>query len=115
LTMTLGTLADRSDPVFRQWIIDQVLSHPGFYVHRSSFTSVCTMSPTHGNQAALACADCHVVPSMTSQCTDQCVVVACSDEAPICDMECPGNHCDLVCEDASNCKDCNGFDEFVRF
>ncbi|KAF7356739.1 hypothetical protein MVEN_01008900 [Mycena venus] len=63
----------------------------------------------------LACADCHAVPStMTSQCTDQCVVVACSDEDPICDMECPGNHCDLVCEDASNCKDCNGFDEFLQ-
>ncbi|KAJ7245145.1 hypothetical protein B0H12DRAFT_790290 [Mycena haematopus] len=66
-----------------------------------------------GKLGAPVCADCHVVPSMTSQCTDQCVVVACSDEDPSCDLECPGNHCDLVCEDASNCKDCNGFDEFL--
>ncbi|KAJ7918981.1 hypothetical protein B0H13DRAFT_2433425, partial [Mycena leptocephala] len=28
--------------------------------------------------------------------------------------ECPGNHCDLVCEDASSCQDCNGFDEFLQ-
>ncbi|KAJ6621328.1 hypothetical protein B0H10DRAFT_1000391 [Mycena sp. CBHHK59/15] len=62
---------------------------------------------------AAACTDCHAVPSMTSQCTDQCVVVACSDP-PVCEMACPGNHCDLVCEDASNCRDCNGFDEFLQ-
>ncbi|KAF7370743.1 hypothetical protein MSAN_00707600 [Mycena sanguinolenta] len=73
------------------------------------------ISPNRGKLGTpVACADCHVMPSMTSQCTDQCVVVACSEEDhTICDMQCPGNHCDLVCEDASNCKDCNGFDEFL--
>ncbi|KAJ7224404.1 hypothetical protein GGX14DRAFT_650186 [Mycena pura] len=61
-----------------------------------------------------ACADCHVVPSdMTAQCTEQCVVVACSDQEPDCESVCPGNHCDLVCEDASGCKDCKAFDDFL--
>ncbi|KAJ7803099.1 hypothetical protein B0H13DRAFT_2244676 [Mycena leptocephala] len=54
---------------------------------------------------APACADCHAIPSLTSQCTDH-------DQDPVC--ECPGNHCDLVCEDASSCQDCNGFDEFLQ-
>ncbi|KAJ7623342.1 hypothetical protein FB45DRAFT_797400, partial [Roridomyces roridus] len=56
------------------------------------------------------CADCHSVPAMTSQCTDQCVVVACTEQAP---YGCPGTHCDLECEDR-NCKDCSGFDEFLQ-
>ncbi|KAJ6591723.1 hypothetical protein DFH09DRAFT_907416 [Mycena vulgaris] len=51
---------------------------------------------------------------MTPECTDQCVVVACSDNAPACDMPCPGNHCDLDCEIDVNCKDCNGFDQFLE-
>ncbi|KAJ6474610.1 hypothetical protein C8R47DRAFT_1143753 [Mycena vitilis] len=71
--------------------------------------------PNRDKMGAPACVDCHAVPCITtSQCTDQCVVVACSDDDPICEMECPGGHCDLVCEDASNCKDCNGFDEFLQ-
>ncbi|KAJ7504536.1 hypothetical protein B0H11DRAFT_521801 [Mycena galericulata] len=50
--------------------------------------------------------------SRTAECTSKCVIVACTDDAPVCDGVCPGNHCDLVCEDATNCNDCNGFDEF---
>ncbi|KAJ7155564.1 hypothetical protein C8R43DRAFT_1000431 [Mycena crocata] len=67
--------------------------------------------PTFENLKLANCTDCHVAP-MTNQCTDQCVVVPCSDEAA--DCVCPGNHCDLVCEDATNCTDCNGFDEFLQ-
>ncbi|KAJ6581351.1 hypothetical protein B0H19DRAFT_1114822 [Mycena capillaripes] len=65
--------------------------------------------------AAPICADCHAIPeSLTSQCTDQCVVVPCSEDAPVCDMDCPGGHCDLVCEDPSNCGGCSDFDEFLQ-
>ncbi|KAK7030767.1 hypothetical protein R3P38DRAFT_3394149 [Favolaschia claudopus] len=73
---------------------------------------VLTVPASHRTKssAAPSCADCHVVPSLTSECTDQCVVVACSDE----DAVCRDSHCDLVCEDASNCQDCNGFDEFLQ-
>ncbi|KAJ7043459.1 hypothetical protein C8F04DRAFT_1207375 [Mycena alexandri] len=51
---------------------------------------------------------------ITAQCTPECVIVPCSDDAPVCDGVCPGNHCDLVCEDASNCKDCTGFENFLE-
>ncbi|KAJ7077891.1 hypothetical protein B0H15DRAFT_558010 [Mycena belliarum] len=71
------------------------------------------MLPDLGNPKAL-CTDCHTTPAMTPQCTDQCVVVACTgDHTPAwCDAPCPGDHCDLDCESA-DCKDCNGFDEFL--
>ncbi|KAJ7767439.1 hypothetical protein DFH07DRAFT_328469 [Mycena maculata] len=52
------------------------------------------------------------VPPMSSECTEACVVVACTDDDLVCEG-CPGNHCDLVCEDL-NCKDCTGFDEFLQ-
>ncbi|KAJ7760410.1 hypothetical protein B0H16DRAFT_1813756, partial [Mycena metata] len=51
---------------------------------------------------------------ITAQCTSECVVVPCPEDAPVCDFVCPGNHCDLVCEDASNCRDCTGFENFLE-
>lgn len=72
-----------------------------------------------------ACADCVTECNeptcppgaiITSQCTDQCVVIACNDPDHG-DMNCHGgrgpSHCDLVCDGAANCTDCSGFDEFV--
>ncbi|KAJ7180499.1 hypothetical protein C8R46DRAFT_584951 [Mycena filopes] len=46
---------------------------------------------------------------VTSECNSDCILVPCSDDAP-----CPGGHCDLVCEDAANCKDCAGFENFLE-
>ncbi|KAK0188758.1 hypothetical protein F5146DRAFT_932548 [Armillaria mellea] len=51
---------------------------------------------------------------MTSQCTDQCVVVTCNDlthgSASVnCDES---DHCDFICDGATNCPDCSGLDEF---
>ncbi|KIK09005.1 hypothetical protein K443DRAFT_83877 [Laccaria amethystina LaAM-08-1] len=59
---------------------------------------------------------CSTTSEFTEQCTDQCVVVACTDpEHPeaICH---PGEHvhCDLVCDSSANCTDCNGFDAFLQ-
>ncbi|KAJ7449558.1 hypothetical protein FB451DRAFT_748154 [Mycena latifolia] len=71
------------------------------------------MLPDWEKPKATTCTDCHTAPTMTPQCTDQCVVVACNDHTPACDMPCPGDHCDLGCAAASNCKDCTGFDEFL--
>lgn len=51
--------------------------------------------------------------TMTSQCTDQCVVVACSDPTHH-DMSCHGaQHCDATCDTTTDCQDCDGFEEFV--
>lgn len=67
-----------------------------------------------------SCVDCTepICPSreITSQCTDQCVVIACNDPDHG-EMSCHGResnlHCDLICDGAANCTDCNGFDDFV--
>ncbi|KAF8075003.1 hypothetical protein FPV67DRAFT_1409330 [Lyophyllum atratum] len=72
--------------------------------------------------AAAACEDCvePIYPSteITSQCTDQCVVIACSDPDHNEVNQCHGNGdlpCDLVCDDGTaNCTDCDGFDEFLH-
>jgi hypothetical protein len=53
------------------------------------------------------------VPEKTSQCTDQCVVVACNDPSHG-EMSCHGaQHCDVTCDNGADCPDCNGFEEFV--
>jgi hypothetical protein len=53
------------------------------------------------------------VSKRTAQCTDQCVVVACSDPAHG-EMSChDAQHCDVTCDHGADCSDCNGFEEFV--
>jgi hypothetical protein len=53
------------------------------------------------------------VPERTSQCTDQCVVVACDDPSHG-EMSCHNaHHCDAACENGAECLHCNGFEEFV--
>jgi hypothetical protein len=58
---------------------------------------------------------CSVV-EMTSQCTDQCVVIACHDPDHG-DWNCQEGHailpCDLTCEDSKDCSDCAGLEDFV--
>ncbi|GLB41784.1 putative C2H2-type zinc finger [Lyophyllum shimeji] len=70
---------------------------------------------------ASPCEDCvePLYPSteITSQCTDQCVVIACNDPDHDQANQCHGTgdlHCDLVCEGAADCTDCDGFDEFLQ-
>jgi hypothetical protein len=53
------------------------------------------------------------VATITSQCTDQCVVVACNDPAHG-EMSCHGaQHCNATCNNGTDCPDCSGFEEFV--
>ncbi|TFK39991.1 hypothetical protein BDQ12DRAFT_629145 [Crucibulum laeve] len=62
------------------------------------------------------CTTCTTTNELTEQCTDQCVVIACDDPehgAMICDVA-DHSHCDLDCDTATNCTDCNGFDEFLQ-
>src|SRR5437016_3897972 len=72
----------------------------------------CTTGPE------LECAEpvCASSSELTAQCTDQCVVIACSDPhaESICDGGNSHAHCDLGCDDAIDCGDCLGFDNFVR-
>lgn len=72
--------------------------------------------------AAVECADCHqvcpaVANELTSQCTDQCVVVACHDPTHDVPLDCTSHEnsgrCDLGCDSATDCLDCSGFDAFV--
>jgi hypothetical protein len=52
---------------------------------------------------------------MTSQCTDKCVVITCSDETHD-GMACPGqdSHCNYACDsDAMDCSECQEMEEFV--
>jgi len=57
---------------------------------------------------------CSTVNEITSQCTDQCVVIACSDPEHG-SLNCTDGHsyCDFVCDSATECTDCNDFDAFV--
>ena len=71
-------------------------------------------SGSFGNRIAIppTCDDCFYPSSeLTSQCTDQCVVVACDGPGHV---PCPADgRCDFVCDGAINCADCNGLDTFV--
>lgn len=52
---------------------------------------------------------------ITSQCTDQCVVVACTDPTHS-ERSCHDpQHCDITRGEVMECTDCNGFEEFVSF
>lgn len=57
---------------------------------------------------------CSTSDELTSQCTDQCVVITCSDPEHD-SLNCADSHssCDFVCDSATDCTDCNGFDAFV--
>ena len=96
--------------------------------HQSLHNSANEIGPKSGLAFAhtAACAECvtectelscpAVAREKTAECTDQCVVIACNDPAHG-EMSCHGSsgsaHCDLVCDGATNCTNCNGFDEFV--
>jgi len=68
-----------------------------------------------------ACVDCNTLPGcatseLTAQCTDQCVVIACSDPDHG-EASCGGGgqhaQCVPIGNEIYNCNDCYGFDEFV--
>jgi hypothetical protein len=56
---------------------------------------------------------CSPFSALTTQCTDQCVVIACNDpnhaESPVCDKQGSNSQCD----DNMDCTDCDGFEDFV--
>ncbi|RDB23741.1 Zinc-responsive transcriptional regulator ZAP1 [Hypsizygus marmoreus] len=87
--------------------------HPSWPTRPKSITAV-------SSTASTTCEDCidPIYPSaeITSQCTDQCVVIACNDPNHS-DLTCGGggdSHCDFVCDGPTDCIDCNGFDEFLQ-
>ncbi len=51
---------------------------------------------------------------LTSQCTEQCVVIACSDPEHV-NLNCTDEHsyCDFACDSETDCPDCNNFDTLV--
>lgn len=69
-----------------------------------------------------SCSDCDddacpVSDELTSQCTDQCVVIACNDpdhSGAHCDGQNDQGLCNLVCDSSTNCVDCHGFDAFLQ-
>ncbi|KAH7908956.1 hypothetical protein BJ138DRAFT_1011772 [Hygrophoropsis aurantiaca] len=56
------------------------------------------------------------IPEITSQCTDQCLVVACADPTHP-EQTCQVAHgnvlCDGSCVDATDCADCPGLEDFI--
>jgi hypothetical protein len=73
-----------------------------------------------------ACAECVTdcikptcpAAEITPQCTDQCVVIACSDpnhDQMNCNGAVDNTHCDIACDSAVDCAGCPGFEDFVRF
>ncbi|KAF8817535.1 hypothetical protein BYT27DRAFT_6816240 [Phlegmacium glaucopus] len=69
-----------------------------------------------------ACVDCNTLSGcatseLTAQCTDQCVVIACSDPDHG-EASCGGGgqhaQCDPICDEIYNCNDCYGFDAFLQ-
>ncbi|RXW22145.1 hypothetical protein EST38_g3724 [Candolleomyces aberdarensis] len=67
----------------------------------------------------VGCTDCEddvcpVSDELTAQCTEQCVVIACSDPEHNCGGQRNQVHCTLGCDGDTNCADCNGFDAFLQ-
>ncbi|KAF8909373.1 hypothetical protein CPB84DRAFT_1673452 [Gymnopilus junonius] len=70
------------------------------------------------------CPDCPPDPSLcspsnelTAQCTDQCVVIACTDPnhaESVCNSGGSDTHCDAVCKEGEECEDCHGFDSILQ-
>ena len=66
------------------------------------------------------CVDCNTLPEcatseLTAQCTDQCVVIVCSDPDHD-EVSCGGGQhtqCDPNCDEIYSCNDCYEFDTFV--
>lgn len=88
---------------------------PACWTPSKSTFDVSSITPTSST-----CLDCvqpgYALSEITSLCTDKCVVIACNnpDHGDISCHRAGGNpHCDLVCDGATNCNDCTGFDEFV--
>lgn len=79
----------------------------------------CSSCSSPGELVALQCSDplgCAPTDQLTEQCTDQCVVIACSDPdhtEMICGQTGPHTQCDFVCDEAVDCVGCHGFDAFV--
>lgn len=70
------------------------------------------------------CVDCNTLPKcatseLTAQCTDQCVVIVCSDpdhDEASCAGDGQHTECDPTCSEIYNCNDrCFEFDSFVSF
>ena len=79
------------------------------------------VQPDYGLAEARACPDCVTdcqepsctAAEMTSQCTDQCVVVACTDPTHG-EMSCHAPMpCDATCDGMEVCSDSTGFDDVV--
>ncbi|KAJ3511118.1 hypothetical protein NLJ89_g4289 [Agrocybe chaxingu] len=93
-----------------------------------AFASSSRMAHKPYTQPSPPCADCNApvecqeplcasASALTSQCTDQCVVIACNDPdhaESMCDVSGQHFHCDLVCDDTTDCTDCHGFDAFLQ-
>lgn len=79
----------------------------------------CVSCSSPGDLVALQCPEqlnCGPSDQLTAQCTDQCVVIACSDPEHtelICGQTGPHTQCDFVCDETVDCLDCHGFDAFV--
>lgn len=72
--------------------------------------------PSECTDCSTECTDsvCSTANEITSQCTDQCVVIACSDPehgSPNCTDG--HSYCDFVCDSTADCADCNGLDALV--
>jgi hypothetical protein len=73
--------------------------------------------------SASECADCNTVctdecatsDQLTSQCTEQCVVITCSDPEHQVNGFDGHSSCDSVCDSGTDCADRNGFDAFVSY
>ncbi|KAF5362573.1 hypothetical protein D9756_002491 [Leucocoprinus leucothites] len=53
---------------------------------------------------------CSTSGHLTSQCTDQCVVIACSDP----EHSSLNSSCDFICDSEADCAGCNGLDAFIQ-
>ena len=59
---------------------------------------------------------CSATSTLTPQCTDQCVVIACDDPdhpAAVCSGQGKDARCNFVCDNTMNCEDCHNLDVFV--
>ena len=109
----LSDLRTSSTPELAMTAMNQSATEESLFLDGNTFI--------HAGTQDIQCAECATecqdaacpAVAMTSQCTDQCVVVACNDPKHG-QMNCHGSrHCDATCGVETDCLDCNGFDEFV--
>lgn len=116
----------QSEPAARD-LMANIIPDPGFGHSSDHVLDTTQPDKVSGFQSCLQCPRCLseprecgqascIIPEMTSECTDQCLVVACDDPdhpSSQCQVINGDNACDGSCTSITDCLECPGFEEIV--